>query len=297
MFSVGFGPLTPNPSPPEYRGRGATRIRGYRKGFLMIRAFHTSATGMAAQQVVLDNTANNLANINTTGFKRSQVEFHDLIYARLREPGELVVTGQQVPTGIQIGNGVRVAGTTRLFNAGAVEGTSNPTDIAIEGDGFFQIVNPSGGTLYTRDGSFRQNAQGELVTSDGYFVEPRITFPQDTVSIAIGADGTVNATTSGSPLAPTTVGRLTIVRFANPAGLSGEGRNLFAQTPASGNPQGANPGENGTGSLRGSYLERSNVEVVQELVNLIQAQRAYEFNTKAVKAADEMLSYSTELIR
>ena len=263
----------------------------------MIRAFHTSATGMAAQQLVLDNTANNLANLNTTGFKRAQVDFQDLIYARIRQPGEQQAQGIQVPTGIQIGNGVRVAGTTRIFNTGAVESTGATTDIAIEGDGFFQIANPNGGFRYTRDGSFRQNSSGQLVTSDGYFVEPRITLPSDTLTVSIGADGTVSATTSNAPNTPTTVGRLTLARFANPAGLSGEGRNLFSETPASGTPQTATPGQNGTGILRGGYLERSNVEVVTELVNMIQAQRAYEFNTKAIKVADDMLSYTTNLVR
>lgn len=263
----------------------------------MLRAFHTSATGMAAQQLVLDNTANNLANMNTTGFKRSQIEFQDLIYAHLRQPGEITVQGQQVPTGVQIGNGVRVAGSTRLFANGALEMTGNAYDVAVEGDGFFQIANPSGGVRYTRDGSFRLNAQGQLVTADGFFVEPRLTFPSDTLSVSVGTDGTVSATTSSSPNTATTIGQLTLVRFANPAGLSGEGRNLFSETAASGTPQSAIPGQNGTGILRGGFLERSNVEVVQELVNLIQAQRAYEFNTKAVKAADELLSYTNELVR
>ncbi len=263
----------------------------------MIRAFHTSATGMAAQQLVLDNTANNLANMNTTGFKRSQVEFQDLIYARIRQPGELAVQGQQTPTGIQIGNGVRVAGTTRLFGAGPVESTGNQYDIAIEGDGFFQIAHPNGGFRYTRDGSFRPNGQGQLVTSDGYLVDPPISLPTDVVRFAVSADGTVSVTTGSAPDTPTQIGRLNLVRFANPAGLSAEGRNLFAASQASGTPQTASPGQNGVGTLRGSYLERSNVEVVQELVNLIQAQRAYEFNTKAVRAADEMLGKTNDLVR
>ncbi|MBI1832809.1 MAG: flagellar basal-body rod protein FlgG, partial [Planctomycetes bacterium] len=245
----------------------------------MIRAFHTSATGMAAQQLVLDNTANNLANLNTNGFKRSQVDFQDLIYTTLRRPGDQSVQNQPIPTGIQIGNGVRVAGTTRLFTVGAVESTGNNFDIAIQGDGFFQITNPGGGVRYTRDGSFRPNASGQLVTTDGFFLEPRISLPTDTISISVAIDGTINATTSGNPTQPTTVERLTLVRFANPAGLSGEGSNLFTETPASGTPQTASPGQNGTGILRGGYLERSNVEVVTELVNMIQAQRAYEFNT------------------
>jgi flagellar basal-body rod protein FlgG len=263
----------------------------------MIRAFHTSASGMSAQQLVLDNTSNNLANMNTTGFKRSQLEFQDLLYSTLRRPGETSVQGQQIPTGVQIGHGVRVAGNTRLFTNGALENTGNSFDIAIEGEGFFQITNPTGGIRYTRDGSFRPNASGQLVTSEGYFVEPRITLPQDTIALSVGTDGTITATTSGSPTSPTQVGQLTIVRFANASGLSGEGRNLFAETVASGTPQVATPGQNGTGILRNSFLERSNVEVVNELVNLIQAQRAYEFNTKAVRVADEMLSYTNDLVR
>jgi flagellar basal-body rod protein FlgG len=263
----------------------------------MIRAFHTSSTGMSAQQMVLDNTANNLANINTTGFKRTQVDFQDLLYATLRQPGATSVQGQQLPTGIQIGNGVRVAGTTRLFSTGALENTGNSLDMAIEGDGFFQITNPGGGFRYTRDGSFRLNSNYQLVTADGYFVEPRITFPADTVSITVGTDGTVSATTAGSPTTSTQIGRLTVMRFPNPAGLSGEGRNMYAESPASGSPQTFTPGQNGTGQLRGGFLEQANVDVVQEMVNLIQAQRAYEFNTKAIRVADEMLSYSNDLVR
>ena len=263
----------------------------------MLRAFHTSATGMNAQQLILDNTSNNLANLNTTGFKRTQIDFQDLLYSTLRQPGEISTAGQQVPTGIQIGNGVRVAGTTRLFTTGALEATGNSYDMAIEGDGFFQITNPGGGVRYTRDGAFRLNASNQLVTSDGYQVSPNLTFPSDTTAIAVGTDGTITATTSGAPTAPTTVGKLTLARFANPAGLSGEGRNLFAETAASGTPQTVTPGLNGAGILKNSFLERANVEVVQEMVNLIQAQRAYEFNTKAVKTADEMLSYTNDLVR
>jgi flagellar basal-body rod protein FlgG len=252
---------------------------------------------MAAQQMVLDNTANNLANLNTTGFKRSQVDFQDLLYATLRTPGATTSTGQQVPTGIQIGNGVRVSGTTRLFSTGTLENTGNPLDIAIEGDGFFQITNPNGGFRYSRDGSFRINSNSQLVTSDGYFLSPNITLPTDTLRVTIAEDGTVTVTTAGSPTTSTQVGRLTIARFANPAGLSGEGRNLFVETPASGTPQPFNPGQNGAGLLRGGFLEHSNVDVVAEMVNLIQAQRAYEFNTKAIKVADEMLAASSDLVR
>jgi flagellar basal-body rod protein FlgG len=202
-----------------------------------------------------------------------------------------------VPTGIQIGNGVRVAGTTRLFTTGTLQQTGNQLDMAIEGDGFFQVTNPGGGFRYTRDGAFRVNSNNQLVTSDGYFVEPRITFPTDWTSVTIGNDGTISVATAGAPTTTTQLGRMTVTRFANPAGLSGEGRNLFAETPASGTPQPFTPGQNGTGNLRGGFLEHANVDVVQEMVSLIQAQRAYEFNTKAVKVADDMLSSSNQLVR
>lgn len=263
----------------------------------MIRAFHTSATGMAAQQLVLDNTANNLANLNTTGFKRSQIDFQDLLYSTIRQPGATSTQGLQVPTGVQIGNGVRVAGTTRVFTTGTLENTGNQLDMAIEGDGFFQIANPTGGFRYTRDGAFRINSTNQLVTTDGYLVQPAITFPTDWLTVTVGSDGTISTTTASAPTTATQLGRLTITRFPNPAGLSGEGRNLFSETAASGTPQLFTAGQNGTGMLRGGFLEHANVDVVQEMVNLIQAQRAYEFNTKAIRVADEMLSYSNELVR
>jgi|ERR1043166_3678794 flagellar basal-body rod protein FlgG len=263
----------------------------------MIRAFHTSATGMNAQQVLLDNTANNLANANTTGFKASQVEFQDVLYSTLVQPGSLAATGQQIPTGVQLGNGVRVAGTSRQFSPGAINNTGHDLDIAIEGNGFFQVLMPDGSFRYTRDGSFHLNSNGDLVTGDGQFVQPRLTFPQDVTSVTIGADGTVSITTAGSPNTSTTLGRLQVTRFVNPAGLSADGRNLFMETPASGTAQQFNPGENGTGTLRGKSLEASNVQVVAELVNLIQAQRTYEFNTKAIRVADQMLSDTNDLVR
>jgi flagellar basal-body rod protein FlgG len=263
----------------------------------MIRAFNTSATGMNAQQLVLDNTANNLANLNTTGFKRSQIEFQDLIYANMRQPGAESGQGQQVPTGLQIGNGVRIAGNTKMFQTGSMDKTDNPLDMAIEGEGFFQVANTGGGNRYTRDGAFRLNSQRQLVTADGYLLSPAITIPQDATTITVGTDGSVSVVSASSPNTSTTVGQLQVARFANPAGLSSEGRNLFSETPASGTVTLQTPGLNGTGPLRGGYLERSNVDVVQELVNMIQAQRAYEFNTKAIKVADEMLSFTNDLVR
>ncbi len=263
----------------------------------MLRAFHSAATGMNAQQIVLDNTANNLANVNTTGFKTSIVEFQDMLYTTLIQPGAQTSQSQQIPTGVQLGNGVRVASNTRLFTPGSLNPTGNSLDIAIEGNGFFQIAMPDGTFRYTRDGSFRVNATGDLVTVDGYFVQPRLTFPPDVTSINIGADGTVSITTAGSPTTATTLGQLQVARFANPAGLSADGRNLYLETPASGTVTLSNPGLNGTGNLRGGFLEASNVQVVSELVNLIQAQRAYEFNTKAIRVADQMLSDTNDLVR
>ena len=263
----------------------------------MIRAFYSSATGMAAQQTVLDNTANNLANLNTTAFKGSTVEFEDLLYTTVRQPGALSAQGQQLPTGVQLGNGVRVAGTTRNFTPGTLQNTGNPLNIAIQGDGFFQITNPNGGYFYTRDGTFQLNSTNQLVTADGYTVNPQMTFPADATSITVGTDGTVSAMTAGSPTTATQVGRLTVAHFPNAAGLSGIGGNLYAQTPASGTAALYTPGLNGTGTLQGGFLENSNVNVVTEMVNLIQAQRAYEFNSKAVTVADQMLSYTNDLVR
>lgn len=263
----------------------------------MIRAFHSSATGMIAQQLVVDNTANNLANVNTTGFKKSQVDFQDLIYLNLRQPGVEQLQGQQVPTGLQIGNGVRVAGNTKLFAPGTIAPTDDPLHVAIEGEGFFQITAPDGTLRYTRDGSFHKNATGDLVNVDGFFLSPRITIPQDAISIAIGSDGTVSVLTAGAPTTASVVGTIQLARFPNPAGLSSEGRNLFRDSPASGTPTTGNPGQIGLGLLRQGFLEGSNVEVVKELVNLIQAQRAYEFNSKAIRVSDEMLSATNDLVR
>jgi flagellar basal-body rod protein FlgG len=263
----------------------------------MLRAFNTSATGMAAQQLVLDNTANNLANLNTTAFKKSTIEFEDLLYSTIRQPGSLSTQNLQVPTGTQVGNGVKVAGTTRSFNTGTLTSTGNSLNMAVQGDGFFQIVNPSGGFYYTRDGTFNLNSTNQLVTANGYFVSPQMTFPADTVSISIGTDGTVSVTTASAPTTATQVGKLQVTRFPNEAGLSAQGGNLYSETPASGSAQTVTPGQNGTGQIMGGYLEQSNVDVVAEMVNLIQAQRAYEFNTKAVQTADQMLSDSTNLVR
>ncbi len=259
----------------------------------MLRAFSTAATGMTAQQMMVDVIANNLANINTVGFKRSQVDFQDLMYVKIKEPGREVASGVVAPSGFEIGSGVRPASTLKVFTQGEQENTGRSLDIAIQGDGFFQVTAPGGESRYTRDGSLRRDASGNLVTSGGYTLEPSIAIPNDAVSISIGRDGTVtvfNGTTN-SP-----VGQITLVRFANPSGLSSEGDNLLAETSASGSPTTGNPGSDGLGALQQGFLERSNVQMVTELVNLIMAQRAYEINSRAIKAGDEMLTTANRLI-
>ncbi|MDW8242235.1 MAG: flagellar basal-body rod protein FlgG [Thermogemmata sp.] len=263
----------------------------------MLRALYTGATGLTAQTVNLDNTANNLANVNTVGFKRGEVSFQDLLYYNQQNAGGFIAQGLQVPSGIQLGSGTRVSGITKIFTPGALLNTQNPLDVAIEGDGFFQVILPNGEIRYTRDGSFRLNAQGNLVTSDGFLVSPQITIPPQAVSISIGADGTVSIQNAGALNTTTVVGQLTVVRFQNPAGLSAEGRNLFAETASSGAPIISVPGQNGAGLVRQGFLERSNVDIVSELVNLITSQRAYEFNTRAIRTADNMLAATTDLIR
>jgi flagellar basal-body rod protein FlgG len=263
----------------------------------MIKALFTSATGMNAQQTLVDNTANNLANVNTTGFKKSQADFHDLIYITQRSPGSESAQGLQVPTGLQIGSGVRVAGTTKLFTEGVLENTGNQFDVAIEGNGFLQITLPDGSIRYTRDGGLRLNQNGQMVNSDGFLVQPQITIPADAISVRIATDCTVSVISSGSPNASRPIGQLQITRFINPAGLSSQGNNLYAESGASGAPIPTTPGQDGAGTIRQGFLERSNVDVVSELVNLILAQRAYEFNSRAVRTADEMLSNTNNLTR
>ena len=265
----------------------------------MLRALYTSATGMKAQEMMIDNTANNLANVNTTGFKRSRVDFADLVYTTNRAPGTAVTTGQVSPTGLQIGNGVRVVSTNKNFATGTAEQTGNPMDLAIEGDGFFQVQIPNGESRYSRDGSFRMNDAGLVVNSDGYPLVPNITIPPgiDITKITIGADGTIQGAQTGSDVAPTALGSIQIATFLNPAGLSSEGSNLYASTVASGQPIPNTPGQTGYGILRSGSLEGSNVEVVNELISLISAQRAYEVNSRAIRAGDEMIKTSIDIMR
>ncbi len=260
----------------------------------MLRALYSSATGMKSQELLIDVTANNLANVNTSGFKRSQLDFADLLYSTLEQAGSQLTSEQQSPIGLQIGSGVRPVGTTKLFSQGPLEQTSNPTDVAIEGEGFFKVQMPGGEFRYTRDGSFRIDANGTLVTADGFLLADNITIDPNASSVSIGADGTVSVIVDG---ASASAGQLNLVRFQNPAGLSSEGSNLFSKTDASGDELVGVPGNAGFGFVRGGFLERSNVEVVTELISLITAQRAYEINSRAIRAGDEMLSTTTDIVR
>lgn len=265
----------------------------------MLRALYTSAAGMKAQELQIDNTANNLANVNTSGFKRSQLNFADLLYTTLKQPGTNESAGQTTPTGLQIGSGVRAIGTTKIFTPGSFEQTGNSQDVAIEGDGFFKVLLPNGESRYTRVGAIRADGNGQLVTADGHPMADGITV-QDGISLAklsIGSDGTVTGVSEGTPNSTVQIGQIQLYRFLNPAGLSSEGGNLYAATAASGTEVAGTPGQNGIGSLRQGFLEGSNVEVVTELISLISAQRAYEINSRAIRAGDEMLSTSADIVR
>lgn len=261
----------------------------------MLRAFSTAATGMTAQQMMVDTVANNLANINTTGFKKSQINFQDLLYVTMQEPGTEVTSGVNSPTGLEIGSGVRAACNTKIFTSGELENTARNLDIAIKGDGFLQVSMPDGTLKYTRDGALQLNPEGQLVTTSGYFLEPAISVPTDYASIGIGKDGGVNVTDmSGTQ---SVVGTIQLARFANPAGLSSEGDNLLAETEASGTPTIGTAGENGLGMIQSGFLEKANVQMVTELVGLITAQRAYEINSRAIKAGDDMLRTANNIVR
>lgn len=262
----------------------------------MIRSLWTAASGMQAQTTNIDVISNNLSNVNTAGFKRSRAEFQDLLYQTMRPPGVDSAGGNQVPTGIQVGHGTRTAATNRLFTQGDFQHTQNELDIAIEGQGFFQIVQPNGDIAYSRAGNFKIDSEGRIVSPDGYLMEPEITIPTDTIAVSIGTDGTVAVLQPGVT-EPTEIGNIELARFVNPAGLSGIGRNLFAQTEASGDPITGTPGEEGYGTLAQGYLEMSNVSVVDEMVNMITAQRAYEINSKAIQTSDEMLQQANNLKR
>jgi flagellar basal-body rod protein FlgG len=261
----------------------------------MLRAFSTAATGMIAQQMMVDVIANNLANVNTTGFKKSQICFQDLLYVTMQEPGTEVASGINSPSGLEIGSGVRAASTVKMFTLGELQNTSRPLDIAVAGDGFIQVSMPDGSIKYTRDGSLQTNANGQLVTANGYYIEPAISVPTDAVSASIEKDGGVNITDSSGT--QSVVGIIQLAKFPNPSGLSSDGDNLLAETEASGTPLTGNPGENGFGSIQSGFLEKSNVQMVTELVNLITAQRAYEINSRAIRAGDDMLRTANQIVR
>jgi len=262
----------------------------------MIRALWTSAAGMIAQQVNLDVVANNIANVNTSGFKRDRADFQDLMYQSLRLQGVTTEGGNQIPTGINIGHGSILAAVHKLFAQGDYQQTENELDLAIEGNGFLQITLPSGETAYTRAGALKQDSQGRVVTADGYLLTPNLTIPQGTTKISIESDGTVSVTVQGQ-LTPQQIGTIELATFTNQAGLRATGKNLFMETEASGAPITGKPGENGLGTLLQGYLEMSNVNVIQEMVNLIVGQRAYEVNSKSIQAADEMLREANNLRR
>ncbi len=262
----------------------------------MIRSLWTAASGMQAQSLNIDVISNNLANVNTAGFKRSRADFQDLLYETLRDAGTASADGTEVPAGIQIGHGTRPVAVQKQFLQGDYQQTQNELDMAIEGDGFFQVLQPSGEIGYTRDGAFKMDSEGRIVTSDGFFLEPEITIPADAVSLSIGIDGTVSVLQSGQSQ-PTEIGTVNIARFVNPAGLHAIGRNLFMPTSSSGDAIVGTAGEDGFGTISQGFLEMSNVSVVDEMVKMISAQRAYEINSKSIQAADEMLQMANNLRR
>jgi flagellar basal-body rod protein FlgG len=260
----------------------------------MLRALYSSAAGMQSQQTNLDVIANNLANVNTTGFKKSKAEFQDLLYQTTRTAGAESGAGNQLPTGIQIGHGSRLVATSKVFTTGELTQTQEPLDVAIQGDGFFEVQTPSGEKAYTRDGSFKIGPTGAIMTSDGLVVQSGFqAVPPGNEKVDISTTGEVTYTGANGK----TTFRLNLTRFANPAGLENLGHNLYKETTASGAAENGAPGENGFGTTNQSYLELSNVKVVEEMVNMILAQRAYEINSKAVQASDEMMQMSNNLRR
>jgi len=263
------------------------------------RSLRTAASGMIAQQLNIDNIANNLSNVNTTGFKRAKAEFQDLLYQTIRTAGTSAAQGALVPVEIQIGYGTRLVATQRIFEQGQVQATNNPLDLAIEneginGDGFFQVTLPDGTVGFTRDGAFKTSAEGQLVTSDGFILQPPISIPPDAVSVNVSASGVVEVLSFGAT-APSQIGQIELAKFINPAGLRSIGRNLYLETQASGAAIVGPPNGEGFGRLSQGFLELSNVSVVDELVNMITAQRAYEINARAVRTSDEILQTTTQI--
>ncbi|MFN4325847.1 MAG: flagellar basal-body rod protein FlgG [Azonexus sp.] len=260
----------------------------------MIRSLWIARTGLDAQQTQLDVISNNLANVSTNGFKRGRAVFEDLLYQTLRQPGAQSSQQTQIPTGLQLGTGVRPVSTARIFTQGNIQKTDSTLDVAIQGNGFFQVLLPDGTIGYTRDGSFQKDNQGQIVTADGYPVQPNITIPNNALTVTIGTDGTVSITQPGSA-ATTQIGSIQLATFINPGGLQSIGQNLFLETAASGTPTPNTPGTNGAGLVNQGYVETSNVNVAEELVTMIQTQRAYELNSKVVSTSDAMLGRLTQL--
>jgi len=260
----------------------------------MMRSLWISKTGMEAQQTQLDNISNNLANVSTNGYKRSRAVFEDLMYQNMRQAGAASSDQTELPTGLQVGLGTRAVATARNFSQGNLQQSANPLDVAIRGVGFFQVQMPDGTTAYTRDGSFQVSATGQLVTNTGYTVQPGITIPVTAQSVTIGNDGTVTVTLPGQAT-PQPIGQLQVASFINPSGLEPKGGNLYTETGASGTPTVGVPGLNGLGTVQQGYVETSNVNVVEELVQMIQTQRAYELNSKAIQTSDQMLQKLAQL--
>ena len=261
----------------------------------MASALNIAQTGLDAQQTRLSVISNNLANVSTTGFKKGRAVFEDLLYETITQPGANSSQNTELPSGLMIGTGVRTVSSTKIFTQGTLSQTDNALDIAIQGRGFLQVLMPDGSTAYTRDGSLSMSSQGQLVTSSGYEIDPGVTIPSETLTVTIGTDGTVSALTAGSS-APSQIGTLQLADFINPQGLQPVGQNLFKESVASGNPQTGNLGLNGLGTLIQGAVESSNVNVVEELVDMIETQRAYEMNSKAIQTVDEMLQYVSQTL-
>ncbi len=257
----------------------------------------TAASGMKAQQMNIDTIANNLANVNTTGYKKSHVEFQDLLYEKVMPGGQVDATGRAQPGKVEVGHGVKMAATNKSFTQGTVVSTNNPLDVMIEGDGFFQVRMPDGNIRYTRDGSFKMDADRNVVTSQGYLLEPAITVPEDATEISVSRGGIVAIRSAGDDATVQEIGQIELARFPNSAGLDARGGNIFSESPGSGTPILATPGLEGMGETAAGYLEMSNVETVDELVKMISAQRAYELNSKTITMADEMLQTINHLKR
>lgn len=262
----------------------------------MIRSLFSAATGMEAQKLNIDVIANNLANVNTVGYKKARADFQELIYQSIKTPGAISAEGAQVPTGIQIGLGVKPVAVQKLFDQGDFVHTGNPLDFVIEGEGFFQISMPDGTVAYSRSGAFKLDNEGRIVNSDGYPIEPGITVPANTLSTNVSSDGKISVIQAGST-APVEIGQIELARFINPGGLKAIGKNLFISTDSSGESTTGNPSSEGLGTINQGFIELSNVNVVQEMVNMIISQRAYEINSKAVQASDEMLQTANNLKR